>query len=322
MGSMTRLKTIEVLRSLFARYGIPEEVTVSNNGYHWKSSLNSWSRMESSLPGFHCTILHLIELLDVLYRRFWPSKCWMAKQIPSVWSINWPTFLFWIVAHLILSLDNLQLSSVWDDRLGTVSHYWNPTLAEPWMSNSWISKSATSWMKWSWFVIAWRRGVERWISGRITRVKGLRTYLVRFEDQKRFVHVDHSKSARWIQSSSSQAEMKSGAWSPSEPLVNTFETEVPDAGDVEPRNRRQLRWHQNHHWETLWREQVPKGHHCHCAQHWGTLVGRGEHQADSKPKYEHSLSTWRTLNIVYLLDVHFYCSCCYVNQPIYSSVIY
>ena len=31
MGSMTSLKTIEVLRSLFARYGIPEEV-VSDNG--------------------------------------------------------------------------------------------------------------------------------------------------------------------------------------------------------------------------------------------------------------------------------------------------
>ena len=31
MGSMTSLKTIEVLRSLFARYRIPEEV-VSDNG--------------------------------------------------------------------------------------------------------------------------------------------------------------------------------------------------------------------------------------------------------------------------------------------------
>ena len=31
MGSITSLKAIEVLRSLFARYGIPEEV-VSDNG--------------------------------------------------------------------------------------------------------------------------------------------------------------------------------------------------------------------------------------------------------------------------------------------------
>ena len=65
----------------------------------------------------------------------------------------------------------------------------------------------------------------------------------------RFVHVDHLKSALWIQSSSSwegeedsnyarnfpssQAEVKSGAWSPSEPLVNTSEAGgVPDAGNV------------------------------------------------------------------------------------------
>ena len=79
----------------------------------------------------------------------------------------------------------------------------------------------------------WRRG------GRIAQVKGPRTYLVRCEDQIRFVHVDHLKSALWIQSSSSwegeedsnyarnfpssQTEVKSGAWSPSEPLVNTSE---------------------------------------------------------------------------------------------------
>ena len=96
----------------------------------------------------------------------------------------------------------------------------------------------------------WRRSVERWIPGRITQEKGPRTYLVCCEDQIRFVHVDHLKSARWIQSSSSwegeedgnyarnfpssQAEVKSGAWSPSEPLVNASEAGgVPDAGDVE-----------------------------------------------------------------------------------------
>ena len=96
----------------------------------------------------------------------------------------------------------------------------------------------------------WRRGVERWIPGRITQVKGPRTYLVRCEDQTRFVLVDHLNSARWIQSSSSwegeedsnyarnfpssQAEVKSGVWSPSEPLINTSEAGgVPDAGDVE-----------------------------------------------------------------------------------------
>ncbi|KAL9975231.1 hypothetical protein ACROYT_G012365 [Oculina patagonica] len=40
----------------------------------------------------------------------------------------------------------------------------------------------------------WRQGVERWIPGRITQVKGPRTYLVRCGNQVRFVHVDHLKS--------------------------------------------------------------------------------------------------------------------------------
>ena len=81
-------------------------------------------------------------------------------------------------------------------------------------------------------------------------MKGPRTYLVRCEDQIRFVHVDHLKSARWFQSSSSwedekdsiyarnfpssQAEVKSDSCSPSEPVVNTPQAGgVSNAGDVE-----------------------------------------------------------------------------------------
>ena len=105
----------------------------------------------------------------------------------------------------------------------------------------------------------WRRSVERWIPGRITQKKGPRTYLVCCEDQIRFVHVDHLKSAPWIQSSSSwegeedsnyarnfpssQAEVKSGAWGPSEPLVNAFEAGgVPDAGECECVHKFSTKW--------------------------------------------------------------------------------
>ena len=97
----------------------------------------------------------------------------------------------------------------------------------------------------------WRRGVERWIPGRITvtiTVRALTYFAVSIKYD--FVHVGHLKSARWIQSSSScegeedsnyarnflssQAEVKSGVWSPSEPPVNTSEAGgVPDVGDVE-----------------------------------------------------------------------------------------
>ena len=150
----------------------------------------------------------------------------------------------------------------------------------------------------------WRRGVERWIPGRITLVKGPRTYLVRCGDQIRFVHEDHLKSARCTQSSSSwegeedsnyarnlqssQAEVERGIllkhWF-IHPRQEEFRMQVTW------RNRRQLRWHQNHHWETLWREQVPQGHHCARIQHWGTQVGRGDHHADSYVKC-HQLLPW------------------------------
>ena len=49
----------------------------------------------------------------------------------------------------------------------------------------------------------WKRGVERWIHGRITQVKGSGTYLVRCGSQIRFIHVDHLKIAPCIQSSNS-----------------------------------------------------------------------------------------------------------------------
>ena len=39
----------------------------------------------------------------------------------------------------------------------------------------------------------WRGGIEKWISGQISQVKGPRTYLVRCGNQIRFVHVDHLK---------------------------------------------------------------------------------------------------------------------------------
>ena len=39
----------------------------------------------------------------------------------------------------------------------------------------------------------WRGGIERWIPGQISQVKGPHTYLVRCGSQIRFVHMDHLK---------------------------------------------------------------------------------------------------------------------------------
>ena len=46
----------------------------------------------------------------------------------------------------------------------------------------------------------WKRGVERWIHGRITQMKGSGTYLVRCGSQIRFVHVNHLKIAPCVHS--------------------------------------------------------------------------------------------------------------------------
>ena len=39
----------------------------------------------------------------------------------------------------------------------------------------------------------WRGGIEKWIPGRISQVKGPRTYLVHCGNQIRFVYADHLK---------------------------------------------------------------------------------------------------------------------------------
>ena len=51
----------------------------------------------------------------------------------------------------------------------------------------------------------WRGEIEKWISGRISQVKGPRTYLVRCGNQIRFVHADHLKGTGGDPSSGSVA---------------------------------------------------------------------------------------------------------------------
>ena len=264
MGSVTSLRTIEVLRSLSTRYGIPEEV-VSDNGpqlaseefsqflkqngvkftrvppYHPASngaaersvqtantvltkqvpegkanSLSLEHRLANFLSILNCSTTHTVTGQS-------PAELFLGRQIRSCFTLLKP--------NLNRAVEKQQLKKKERRDDGRVK------LRELKLNEVVLVRN-------------WRRGVERWIPRRITQVKGPRTYLVRCDDQIRFVHVDHLKSARWIQSlsswegeedsnyagnsPSSQAEVKSGAWSPSEPLVNTSEAGgVPDAGDVE-----------------------------------------------------------------------------------------
>ena len=70
MSSMTSLKSIEVLRTLFALYGIPEKV-VSDNGPQLASEGFAQFLKQNVVRSsrFHRTIPHIMELLRVLYRR-------------------------------------------------------------------------------------------------------------------------------------------------------------------------------------------------------------------------------------------------------------
>ena len=69
MCSTTSLKTIEVLRSLFARYGIlRRSFPTMGRSWHRKSSLSSWERTVSSTLAYHRTTRHQTELLNVQYR--------------------------------------------------------------------------------------------------------------------------------------------------------------------------------------------------------------------------------------------------------------
>ena len=268
MGSMTSLKTIEVLRSLFARYGIPEEV-VSDNGPQLASEEFSQFLKQNGVnftrvPPYHpasngaaelsaqtakkvltkqvldgkansLSLEHKLANFIILNRSKphtvtgqSPAELFLGRQIRNCFTLLKP--------NLNRAVDDQQLRQKEHHDEGRVKRREFKLTEVVLVSN-------------------WRRGVERWMPGRIAQVKSPRTYLVRCEDQIRFVHMDHLKSALWIESSSSwegeehsnyarnfpssQAEVKSGGWSPSEPLIHPRQEEF--RMQVTWGNRTQLR---------------------------------------------------------------------------------
>ena len=114
----------------------------------------------------------------------------MKKHVNLVWNIDWSISLFFTVAHPTLLQDNYLLNFSWDDKLGTV----NKTVEEQQWNQKWHHDNGRVELRAfkldeAVLVRNWRHGVERWIPGRITQVKGPPTYLVRCGNQERFVHV-------------------------------------------------------------------------------------------------------------------------------------
>ena len=209
MVSITSLKTIKVLRSLFARYGIPEEV-VSDNGPQLASKEFSQFLKQNGVkftrvPPYHpasngaaersvqtaktvltkqvlegkanaLSLEHRLANFLILNRSTphtvtgqSPAELFLGRQIRNCFTLLKP--------NLNRAVEEQQLKRKENHHEGRVK-------PREFKLNEVV------------LVRNWRRGAERWIPGRITQVKGPRTYLIRCEDQKRFVHVDHLKSAR------------------------------------------------------------------------------------------------------------------------------
>ena len=207
MTSTSSLKTIEVLRSLFARFGLPEEV-VSDNGPQLSSEefaqfLKQNGVKFTRVPPYHpasngaaersvqttkvvlakqvldvktskLSLQHRLANFLIMYRSTphtvtgqSPAQLFLGRQIRNCFTLLKP--------NLSKAVEEQQLKQKQYHDEGRVK-------CREFKLNDVV------------LVRNWRRGVERWIPGRITQVKGPRTYLVRCGNQVRFVHIDHLKS--------------------------------------------------------------------------------------------------------------------------------
>ena len=211
MSSMTSLKTIEVLRTLFARFGIPEEV-VSDNGPQLASEEFSQFLKQNGVrftrvPPYHPASNGAAErsvqsVKAVLTKQVLDGKAntlslehrlanllILNRSTPHTVTGRSPAEFF--LGRQTLLKPNLN-RAVEEQQLKQKEHHDEGRV-----------KSREFKLNEVVLVRNWRRGIQRWIPGRITQVKGPRTYLVRCGNQIRFVHEDHLKSARRFQSSSS-----------------------------------------------------------------------------------------------------------------------
>ena len=151
MSSTTSLKTSEILRSLFSRYGIPEEL-VSDNEPQLEAHRTLCYRLFSNTP--HTVIGQS------------PAELFLERQIRSCFTLL-----------------NPNLNRTVEEKLLKQKEYYDE------------GRVKLREFKLNEFVLVrnWRGGIEKWIPGRISQVKGPRTYLVRCGNQNSFVHADHLK---------------------------------------------------------------------------------------------------------------------------------
>ena len=193
------LKTIEVLRSLFARYGIPEEV-VSDNGPQLASEEFSQFLKQNAVkftrvPPFHPASNEAAE------RSVQTAKTFLTKQMLEG-KANWLSLKHRLANFLIFNrstphtVDGQSPAELFLGR--QIRNCF--TLPKPNLNRAVEEQQLKQKehhdegrvklreFKLNEVVLVrnWRNGVERWIPGRITQMKGPCTYLVRCEHQIRF----------------------------------------------------------------------------------------------------------------------------------------
>ena len=313
MSSTTSLKTIEVSRSLFARYGIPEDV-VSDDGPQLAAEDSPILFMKQNGVKFHPASNGAAE------RPVQTAKVALTKQVldgkASTLSLehqlanfpilnrNTPHTVTWqSPGELFLgrqfrncfTLLKPNLYRAVEQQLKHKKHHDGRVRFREFKLNEVV------------LVCNWPHGVdhERWIPRRITRqVKGSGTYIVRCGDQIRFVHVDLSKSGRcelpFTSSVGGGVSSHAGDFGgPKMEVANeslVFSDPLVDAASTPNKVRAQEtckigdypRTLKNQYKRTLWRDLIPQGYRRHYSQHGGTLLGIDQ-LVDSFVKIEHLL---------------------------------
>ena len=207
MTSTTSLKTIEVLHSLFALYGLPKEV-VLDNGPQLASEEFAQFMKQNGIK-FTCVPPYHPASNGAAKRSVRTTKAVLAKQVLDVNAsklslehrlANFLT-LYHSTPHTVTEQSPAQLFL--GRQIRNCFTLLKPNLAKA-VEEQQIKQKQHHYegrVKFREFKLHdvvlirnWRNGVERWIPGRITQVKGLRTYLGQSGNQVRFVHVDHLKS--------------------------------------------------------------------------------------------------------------------------------
>ena len=192
MSSTTSLKTSEVLRSLFSRYGIPEELVSDNGPQLAAEEFTKFMRQNgikfTRVPPYHPASNGVAE------RSVQTVKVALTKQMldgkASTLTLEHQLANFLILnrstPHTVTGQSPAELFLGWQIRncFTLLKPNLKGTVEEKQLKQKEYHDEGRVKLrefKLNEFVLVrnWQGGIEKWIPGRISQVKGPRTYLVR-----------------------------------------------------------------------------------------------------------------------------------------------